>query len=394
MNFSIRALFAFSWLLALTLPRSASATDRLLYELSAGSTILDECGPCDRAPILRSLKGSFVLFTKDLSISGASYELEGIEFQDESGDYQVTGSGSYARAGGKTQEMSLDLQVSGAKGVGLKSGAVEIVAAWPALEIKITEAGERDPFHIYTIHLLAEPPAKEVVQYGLGKGSSFIDECLICGRPPIITPLSGTFFLGKVEERPDYYTTYRVAGIDFRDAGGASDLEITGGGCYAQGGDFALMQDMSLELVVNGAGGALLVNAGSPPGARFPEIDVGLLHQNPESSLHVYTLHLVAAPVEVTARSFRRGDANDDGGVDISDPITVLLWRFAGGAEPGCLEAAEANDDGRHDVSDAVFLLDYLFLEGPIPPAPGPDACGPGGQGTDCRSYESCAATS
>jgi PKD repeat protein len=73
---------------------------------------------------------------------------------------------------------------------------------------------------------------------------------------------------------------------------------------------------------------------------------------------------------------FRRGDANADGKVDISDAIAILGYLFGGGDGPACLDAADANDDGKVDISDAIYLLAHLFLGGPAPPAPGPIACG------------------
>ncbi len=90
---------------------------------------------------------------------------------------------------------------------------------------------------------------------------------------------------------------------------------------------------------------------------------------------------------------FRRGDANADGTVDLSDGIGILLWVFASGDTPSCLEAADANDSGRVDVADAVFVLRWLFAGGPPPPAPGPLTCGPDttGGSLGCSSYTSCA---
>ena len=73
--------------------------------------------------------------------------------------------------------------------------------------------------------------------------------------------------------------------------------------------------------------------------------------------------------IQLTAPpKFLRGDANDDGKVDISDPIYLLGYLFQGGAEPPCDDAADANDDGGRDISDAVSVLNHLFLGGTIPP--------------------------
>ncbi|MGQ9589143.1 MAG: hypothetical protein ACUVYA_02485 [Planctomycetota bacterium] len=94
--------------------------------------------------------------------------------------------------------------------------------------------------------------------------------------------------------------------------------------------------------------------------------------------------------------TFHRGDANADGGLDLSDGVFVLNYLFLGGPTPGCLEAANANDDGGLDLSDGVFILNYLFLGGPAPPAPGPvgEPCGPDPEGSPsdlgCETYAPC----
>ena len=91
--------------------------------------------------------------------------------------------------------------------------------------------------------------------------------------------------------------------------------------------------------------------------------------------------------------TFRRGDANADGGLNITDGIFVLNYLFLGGPEPPCVEAADPNDDGSLNITDGIFVLNYLFLGGPAPSAPGPDVCGPdpaGSPDVGCASYTKC----
>jgi len=72
---------------------------------------------------------------------------------------------------------------------------------------------------------------------------------------------------------------------------------------------------------------------------------------------------------------FLRGDSNDDGKLDLSDPIWTIR-QVAYGEEPTvCRSAADSNDDGSVDISDAVYSIRWLLLGGPRPPAPFP-ACG------------------
>jgi hypothetical protein len=73
---------------------------------------------------------------------------------------------------------------------------------------------------------------------------------------------------------------------------------------------------------------------------------------------------------------FKRGDANSDCIVDITDAIYVLNWLFIGGATPVCQDAADADDNGRIELTDAVRILGFLFTGGADPPPPGPRAAG------------------
>ncbi len=66
---------------------------------------------------------------------------------------------------------------------------------------------------------------------------------------------------------------------------------------------------------------------------------------------------------------FIRGDANDDGEVNISDAIYTLEWLFLGKPPPEVLDSADTDDDGKNDISDPIFLLNALFIKGgPLPP--------------------------
>src|SRR4030095_13920324 len=51
---------------------------------------------------------------------------------------------------------------------------------------------------------------------------------------------------------------------------------------------------------------------------------------------------------------FRRGDANSDAILDLSDAIFTLASLFSGGPAPACEDAADSNDDGTLDISDAI----------------------------------------
>ena len=73
--------------------------------------------------------------------------------------------------------------------------------------------------------------------------------------------------------------------------------------------------------------------------------------------------------------SFVRGDANADGWLDISDAVTILLFRFAGRTVT-CMDAVDADDDSLTDLADAIWVLNRLYRLGDPPPSPYP-GCGP-----------------
>ncbi len=70
-----------------------------------------------------------------------------------------------------------------------------------------------------------------------------------------------------------------------------------------------------------------------------------------------------------------RGDANDDGKVNIADPIWIINELFRQGPATGCEASADANADDAVDLGDAMYIINYRFLAGPAPSAPFPD-CG------------------
>jgi hypothetical protein len=93
---------------------------------------------------------------------------------------------------------------------------------------------------------------------------------------------------------------------------------------------------------------------------------------------------------KTTFPSFRRGDANQDGVLNLSDAQFTTAALFQGGPQPHCLDAADSNDDGHLDTSDPVWTLKFLFQDGQPPPAPGPFSCGadPTSDSFVCLEYQ------
>jgi len=96
------------------------------------------------------------------------------------------------------------------------------------------------------------------------------------------------------------------------------------------------------------------------------------INGNSEIPCNAATANVVIsfAPDGPLTNTFIRGNANNDGKIDIADPIWVLNELFLAGPATGCQDAADANDDDMVNLSDAEYLIDYLFKAGPVPPAP------------------------
>ncbi len=87
------------------------------------------------------------------------------------------------------------------------------------------------------------------------------------------------------------------------------------------------------------------------------------------------SLTLPSSPRVEAEGLFLRGDVDQNGTLQITDPIGTLGYLFLGSRTPGCLDAADANDDGALNLTDALFTLSFLFNSGAPIPAPYPD-CG------------------
>jgi len=66
---------------------------------------------------------------------------------------------------------------------------------------------------------------------------------------------------------------------------------------------------------------------------------------------------------------FTRGDVNNDGVINIADPISIQNFLF-NGQTISCYDAADTNDDGVVNIADSIYLLEYLFSNGPQVPHP------------------------
>ena len=155
-------------------------------------------------------------------------------------------------------------------------------------------------------------------------------------------------------------------------------IPISGFTCVVNDGDCATFlswtngqQYSSLQLLLNGVEHSILdgedtsaivfiiqntltpitLVATTPCGAILPPV-----------SCEVYC----DVPVEL----FMRGDSNADGNLTLPDVLFSLDAIFGLAVSP-CPDAQDTNDDGVLDISDPLMLLLYLFGNLPAPPAPG-----------------------
>ncbi|MDE0958069.1 MAG: right-handed parallel beta-helix repeat-containing protein [Planctomycetota bacterium] len=87
---------------------------------------------------------------------------------------------------------------------------------------------------------------------------------------------------------------------------------------------------------------------------------------------------------------FIRGDSNADSTLDVSD-VMFSLGAVFGQVISSCQDAQDTNDDGSLDISDPLLLLLYLYSGGSQPPAPGL-TCGddPTADALECAGSPGC----
>lgn len=376
----------------------AAQFPRVAYELQEGSRVIDECVTCLRPTIEAPLTGSFVLQRLAVKIIGELHELSALELAcsdcPESLEYSLRGGGNIHFPGDGTQTGHLDLTLNGVGGV-LLEGSAGVSAPWPIIDITMSEDGTRDGDQKLTLRIIAAPRV-ELTPYELVKGTladrngSFLEViCPVCRIANPFVPLEGTLLVGLVDPVDDGFTTYRLDQIHLMDLLPAADFTVLGSGSYQEGGDAKTVKQARLTLTINDS--ELRVFEGEPvpveAGGAFPVLDFEV-EEVVKNNLW-YRLHLVARAAG--AVTFRRGDANADGRVDIADAVYHLSWQFTGGPAPTCLEAADSDGDGLHNLTDAIFTLQYLFRSGAAPPAPGPEDCGLApAPAFSCGSYPVC----
>lgn len=197
-------------------------------------------------------------------------------------------------------------------------------------------------------------------QYRLLPGAQFIEDCLVCGRPPYILPMEGTFSLRLIEENP-LFSTYAVEDIAFH-AGTPRGLyyKINGTGTYQVGGEVAMVQTMRLEVQVDDGSTARFCTFTNNPSSvtrGWPLIEIAL-DEVEGSPMQFFRMTFIAAP------------------------IREVWFSTSHGFTPGVQPAPTAHVRGGDLVSDTGWLVfSNANLRGRLGLMPSPD---PPDLGLDC----------
>jgi len=132
------------------------------------------------------------------------------------------------------------------------------------------------------------------VPYSLAKGSTFGWGCFgACACPIIERPLTGSFTLRDLGF-DGLFERYAV--LDARFDG---EVRLAGAGTYRVGGEFAITQQLTLDLSANGGPIQHFDSGIVPGGGGFPKIDATVsLHQ--QAACYDTVIHVVAAPISPT----------------------------------------------------------------------------------------------
>lgn len=65
-----------------------------------------------------------------------------------------------------------------------------------------------------------------------------------------------------------------------------------------------------------------------------------------------------------------RGDASNDGVIDLGDVVHLINYLFRDGPAPEIPQTGDVNCDEVIELGDVVYLINYLFRDGPLPCAP------------------------
>lgn len=254
--------------------------------------------------------------------------------------------------------MPSDISINGVSQATIGSGSLTVLVGNTVL-IESGAGGPFSPWNTSTVQWIDAPPS--------GTLSPVRVPVLLWNDVPVTS-----FYLGLD------YDEFLMCGVDFEgsithsSSGGNFSVFATGSSGAVIGVDLlggSQIEAGSAQLLCT-----LVLIPATPVAASYPVMPIpafSVLNGQPVANL---------LGGEVTfLDEFLRGDASYNGKLSLSD-ATVILENLWLNVPLVCRAAADANNDGTLNVADPVYLLTFLFGSGPPPPppfpAPGPDPSG------------------
>lgn len=210
----------------------------------------------------------------------------------------------------------------------------------------------------------AHPVDSDSWRYQLLAGSTYLDDCLICGRPSFQLPLRGSFQLSLADDNP-LFTKWRLSDIHLYVGSDSPDaIRFDGTGEFVSGGEVAVIRRLTLKLTLSG-----------PNGSEQVEFDSGNQPGNPSwPGLRIATTEVTSSLTRVIHLDF---DAM---------PIRDLWFTTRAGFTPGnwrpkprSVQPSELVSDQGRVVLDASTLKLALGILSPSLPAVDAARVAPGG---------------
>jgi len=274
--------------------------DQLAYRAVRSSAF--EVQPTDDPSSIQGpfrVRGSFSMTHQVSPLDWENYRISDLRLEvlmDAGPPAVLRGSGTFGRSG-RFNRMRMDLDVQfGETTLHLASGELPAEPWTPDIDMVLK--GKTADGAMPGTYVLRLAAVRELARwrYRLIDGSSWTDDCEMCGRPTIRWPLHGGFDLVLVEEHP-LFNRYHLFDIRFFSG---TDYELEGEGDYQVGGEVALRQELRLDVDARGTFGGprtmTLPNMPGPPTRLWPmwAVDVQEAESTPMSKL---LLELRAAPV-------------------------------------------------------------------------------------------------
>jgi len=203
-------------------------------------------------------------------------------------------------------------------------------------------------------------------------GDSIPDLCFLNGSKNTMIFLRGRGNLEFGSPR-DFFLNGAPRSLSLADLNGDGLLDVTAANFTGRG----------ISVLINRGGGefsdpAVYYLGTAPQGHGLADFDG-------DGVLDLIGYRMAAAvilrgrPGELTDSDFRRGDADRDGRIGLTDVILAITYQFIGGVTVECLDAADIDDDGEVSLADAIRSLSFQFAGelDKVPEPPGPFRCGP-----------------